>query len=95
MGSNIDLRKYQDAESIQNALGKILSGKDGYKPIIERRFDPVKCVKCNMMIVSDKKFCPGCGEKVIRKPSSIKCSKCKELFEDEDLFCGNCGAKRE
>lgn len=95
MGSCIDLRKYQDAEAIEDAFGKILSGKAGYKPIIERRIDPVKCPKCNMLIVSDKKFCPGCGEKVVRKPSSIKCSKCSEIFEEGDAFCGNCGTKRE
>jgi len=95
MGSCLDLRKYQDGSAIEDAFGKILSGKSGYKPIIEKRIDPVKCLKCGMMIVSDKKFCPGCGELVVRKATSIKCSKCNELFEDEDVFCGNCGSKRE
>ena len=37
MGSNIDLRKYQDVESIQDAYSKVVSGgKSGYKAVIER-----------------------------------------------------------
>lgn len=94
MGSNIDLRKYQDASSIEDAFGKILSGKSGYKPIIERRIDPVKC-ECGTIIPGDKKFCPSCGKKAERKPTSTKCAKCGNFFEDADVFCGECGAKRE
>jgi len=95
MGSCIDLRKYQDVASVEDAFGLIVSGKSGYKPVIERRVDPVKCPKCGTVVPGDKKFCPGCGEKVERKPTSIKCSKCNNLFEDDDVFCGECGAKRE
>lgn len=95
MGSCLDLRQYQDGSAIEDAFGKILSGKSGYKPIIERRIDPVKCPKCGLVVEGDKKFCPGCGEKVVRKSTSIKCLKCNNFFEDADVFCGSCGAKRE
>lgn len=95
MGSCLDLRKYQNAESVQDAMGKILSGKAGYKPIIEVRIDPVKCAKCGFIIRDNSKFCPECGEPVKRKPTSIKCAKCSKMFEGEEKFCGDCGTKRE
>lgn len=90
----LDLRKYQDVESVEDAFGKIVSGKAGYKPIIERRVDPVKCKNCDTIIPADKKFCPNCGSKAERKPTSIKCKGCGGVFEDNDTFCGECGAKR-
>jgi hypothetical protein len=50
MGSCLDLRKYQESDEVANELGKILSGKDGYKPIVEKRIDPVKCEKCAFLM---------------------------------------------
>jgi RNA polymerase subunit RPABC4/transcription elongation factor Spt4 len=91
----LDLRKYQDVESVEDAFGLIVSGKSGYKPIIERRVDPVKCTNCATIIPSDKKFCPSCGAKAVRKSNITKCKKCGGLFEDADTFCGECGSKRE
>jgi len=95
MGSCIDLRKFQDANSIEDAFGKLLSGKSGYKPIIERRVDPVKCKQCGLVSEGTKNFCPGCGSKLEKKPTSIKCSGCNELYDGEEAFCGHCGKKRE
>lgn len=95
MGSNIDLRKFQDASSIEEAFGKLLSGKTGYKPIIERRVDPVKCKGCSLIVDGHKNFCPQCGNKLEKKPTSIKCSSCNELFDGDEGFCGHCGKKRE
>ena len=95
MGSSIDLRKYQDASTIEDAFGKLLSGKAGYKPIIERRVDPVKCKGCGLVVDGHKNFCPQCGAKLEKKPTSIKCSGCNELFDGEEGFCGHCGKKRE
>lgn len=94
MGSCLDLRKYQDGDSLQEAFGALLSGRPGYKPIIEKRIDPVKCEKCGNIIKDASKFCPTCGTPVKRKPTSIKC-KCGNLFNDNDTFCGECGNKRE
>lgn len=95
MGSCLDLRKYQDSEDIQDAFGALLSGRPGYKPIIERRIDPVKCEQCGQLITDNAKFCPACGTLVKRKPTSIKCKKCNNLYEDNDVFCKECGNKRE
>jgi rRNA maturation endonuclease Nob1 len=95
MGSCIDLRKYQDSSAIEDAFGKILSGKSGYKPIIERRIDPVKCLGCGLVVEGTKNFCPQCGAKLEKKPTSIKCVGCNELYDGEETFCGHCGKKRE
>jgi len=95
MGSCLDLRKYQNADSVQDAMGKILSGKSGYKPIIEQRVDPVKCEKCGKIITDLSKFCPECGAPVKRKPTSVKCHKCTKLYDGEENFCTECGVKRE
>ena len=95
MGSCMDLRGFQDVSAVQDAFGMLVSGKSGYKPIMERRIDPVKCPKCGTIVEGPKKFCPNCGEKVERKPTSTKCIKCGNLFEDNDVFCGECGSKRE
>ena len=95
MGSCLDLRQYQDTEAIQDALGKVLSGKSGYRPIVEKRIDPVKCENCGNIIRDESKFCPNCGTPVKRKPTSIKCKKCSKIFNENDTFCGDCGLKRE
>jgi RNA polymerase subunit RPABC4/transcription elongation factor Spt4 len=95
MGSNLDLRKFQDVDSVEDAFGKIVSGKSGYKPVIERRVDPIQCKKCGSIVDGHKNFCPQCGGKLEKKPTSVKCSGCGELFEDKETFCGFCGNKRE
>ena len=46
MGSCIDLRKYQENIAIQDAFSKIVSGRPGYKAVMEKRVIPPKCVKC-------------------------------------------------
>ena len=63
MGSCLDLRKYQNAESVQDAMGKILSGKAGYKPIIEKRVEIIRCKGCGREMEGTEKFCPDCGTK--------------------------------
>ncbi|MDO8517394.1 MAG: zinc ribbon domain-containing protein [Nanoarchaeota archaeon] len=95
MGSCLDLRKYQDADAVESAFAKIVSGKSGYKPVIERRIDPVKCDKCGKLIEGTEKFCPDCGNPIKRKPTSTKCKKCNNFYNDEDTFCSECGTKRE
>ena len=62
-GSCLDLRKYQDAEAIQEVYSQIVSGKKGYKAVIERRKDPIKCSACGRILEGNEKFCPECGTK--------------------------------
>jgi len=95
MGSCLDLRKFQDPTAIEDAFAKIVSGKSGYKPVIERRIEPTKCKKCGKMLENGEKFCPICGEKAERKPVSIKCKKCDYIFNGDEMFCAECGVKRE
>lgn len=95
MGSCLDLRKYQEGEDLEDAFGKILSGKSGYKPIIEKRIDPVVCKNCAKLITDLSKFCPECGTLVERKPTSRSCGNCKKIFDGEEKFCTSCGSKRE
>ena len=63
MGSNIDLRELQSPEKLQSILGKVLSGKHGYQPVIERRKEPKLCSSCKHELKGNEKFCPECGNK--------------------------------
>ncbi|MFZ5954955.1 MAG: hypothetical protein ACOYT4_00885 [Nanoarchaeota archaeon] len=63
----LDLRKFQyggeDHDKVKSIMGKILSGRDGYEPIIEVRKDIKKC-ECGKILEGNEKFCPECGKKV-------------------------------
>lgn len=64
MGSCLDLRDQMDNAKVQEAFGLLLSGKKGYKPIVERRIEPKKCPNCNIFLKDEVKFCPECGAKL-------------------------------
>ena len=90
MGSNIDLRKYQDPDSIQDAFSKIVSGgKVGYKAVIDRKKIPPKCSKCGRGGDEDQKFCSQCGGKMTVPITN--CPECKKFINDGEKFCTNCG----
>ena len=89
MGSNLDLRKWQDGDSIQDAFSKIVSGKQGYKTVIEKKKIPPKCVKCGRGGDEDQKFCPQCGGKMV--VPLTHCPGCKKMIDDGQKFCTNCG----
>jgi len=63
----LDLRKFQEEgeehEKVKNILGKILSGREGYSTIIEKKKEVKRCLKCNWALEGGEKFCPECGEK--------------------------------
>ena len=50
--------------AFQNALGKIFSGKSGYKPVIETKQVVIRCKGCSTILDSSEKFCHECGTKV-------------------------------
>ena len=89
MGSNIDLRKYEDPASIQDAFSKIVSGKVGYKTVIERKKIPPKCTKCGRGGDVDQKFCPQCGGKMVIPLTH--CPGCKKMIDEAEKFCTECG----
>ncbi|MEK6825764.1 MAG: zinc ribbon domain-containing protein [Nanoarchaeota archaeon] len=89
MGSNIDLRKYQEEEALQEAFSKVVSGKSGYKTIIERKKIPPKCIQCGRGGDQEQKFCAQCGGKM--KIPLTHCPGCKRMIEDIEKFCTECG----
>jgi len=89
MGSNIDLRKFQDATNIEAAFSKLVSGKAGYKTVIERKKLPPKCSKCGRGGDTEQKFCNQCGGKMIVPITN--CPGFKASINDEDKFCMECG----
>jgi len=89
MGSNIDLRKYQNPDSIQDAFSKIVSGKSGYKTVKEKKVIPPKCVKCGRGGDPGQKFCPQCGGKMVVPLTN--CPGCKKMIDDNENFCTECG----
>ncbi len=90
MGSNIDLRKFEDVDNIQDAFSKIVSGgKVGYKSVIERKKIPPKCAKCGRGGDEDQKFCAQCGGKMI--VPLTKCPGCKKSIDEIEKFCTECG----
>ena len=64
MGSCLDLRQYQDDPNMSAIMGKLLSGKSGYKAVIERKKEVLKCPQCSKILEGNEKFCPECGAKV-------------------------------
>ena len=91
MSSGADLRKYQDGEAIQDAFSQLVSGKMGYKAVIERKKIPPKCEGCGRGGDPDQKFCPQCGGKMIVPITS--CPGCKKPINEGDKFCMDCGHK--
>ncbi len=92
MGSNIDLRKYQDTSSIEDAFGALVSGKkSGYRTVIERKKPKPKCNKCGRLGSEEEKFCRECGGKMIIPLTN--CPSCKKPIEEVDKFCTDCGYK--
>jgi rRNA maturation endonuclease Nob1 len=50
--------------SFQEALGKLFSGKPGYRPVIETKQLAIRCKKCGKVMNDGQKFCDECGTKV-------------------------------
>lgn len=91
MGSSIDLRKYQKPDAIQDAYSKLVSGKAGYKAVIERKKIPPKCTKCGRGGDLEQKFCPQCGGKMVVPLTN--CPGCQKDINEGDMFCQECGLK--
>jgi len=90
MGSCLDLRKYQEAEAVEDAFSKVVSGgKLGYKSVIERKKPAPKCSKCGRGGEENQKFCSQCGGKMVIPLT--KCPTCKKSIEEHEKFCTECG----
>ena len=60
------MNEIQSDASFSDALGKLVSGRSGYKPVIESKQIIVKCKNCNKIMDNSQKFCDECGTKVER-----------------------------
>ncbi len=48
---------------IAGAFGKLISGKMGYKAVIEKKPMVIKCINCHTTLDINQKFCHECGAK--------------------------------
>ena len=68
MGEIYDRQKMQEemqkSDDFANAFGKLVSGKAGYKTVIETKPLVIRCKSCNSSVDINQKFCHECGSKV-------------------------------
>jgi uncharacterized OB-fold protein len=68
MGEIYDRQKMQEElqknDAIASAFGKLVSGKAGYKAVIEKKPMILKCRHCGSVVDINQKFCHECGAKV-------------------------------
>lgn len=69
MGSCIDLRDQMNDPKVADAFSFLVSGKKGYKAVIERKVEPVKCPQCTVILKGGEKFCPECGYRMPLAPT--------------------------
>ena len=53
----------QKNDAIAMAFGKLVSGKSGYKAVIEKKPMVIKCTGCGSNLDASQKFCHECGAK--------------------------------
>jgi hypothetical protein len=83
-----DLRKFQN-DSITDAFSKLVSGRPGYKTVLEKKIVYPKCCKCGRGGDPEQKFCPQCGGKMVVPITN--CPKCNCPIEMGQKFCTECG----
>ncbi len=65
MTSGRDLRDQMNSDAVADAFSFLVSGKRGYKAVIERKVEPLRCTGCNIVLSDNVKFCAECGTKVV------------------------------
>ena len=58
------MNNIQNSESIADLFGKLVSGRSGYKAVIEVSHPAPKCPSCGKILEGNEKFCPDCGTKI-------------------------------
>ena len=68
MSDVYDRQKEQDtiqkSDEFRDLFSKVVSGRSGYKTIIEKKKIISQCKNCNTILDSMQKFCHECGTKV-------------------------------
>ncbi|VVB82549.1 Uncharacterised protein [uncultured archaeon] len=59
------MNEIQSDASFASALGRLMSGRPGYKPVIETKQVIIRC-KCGKIMDDSQKFCDECGARVER-----------------------------
>ena len=67
MSSGRDLRDQMNSKAVEDAFSFLVSGKRGYKTVIERKVEPARCSGCSIVLKGDEKFCSECGTKTAFK----------------------------
>jgi rRNA maturation endonuclease Nob1 len=57
-----EMNRIQNSEEIANIFGKLVSGRMGYKAVIDVTKPAPKCEKCGKILEGTEKFCPDCGQ---------------------------------
>ena len=65
MSSCRDLRDQMNDPRVADAFSFLVSGKKGYKAVMERKVEPILCSGCKIVLKDEVKFCPECGTKVM------------------------------
>ncbi|MEM4181629.1 MAG: zinc-ribbon domain-containing protein [Candidatus Pacearchaeota archaeon] len=78
----LDLRRYQNDEAILDIFSKVVSGKPGYKTIIDKTKPIPTCKNCGTKLLNNEKFCPECGTKVISCSLTNKDCEVKEIRKE-------------
>lgn len=58
------MQEIQKDETFVDVFSKIVSGKAGYKAVIEKKPIVVQCKNCHVTLDINQKFCHECGTKV-------------------------------
>lgn len=61
------MNELQQNDAVADAFGKLISGRAGYRAVIEKKHIPVKCKHCGIILEDTQKFCHECGTKVEKK----------------------------
>lgn len=58
-----EMNRLQNSEDISAIFGKLVSGRAGYKAVIEVSHPAPKCPNpnCGKILEGNEKFCPDCG----------------------------------
>lgn len=65
--NNIQMRmqEIQQNDSFADVFGKLVSGRAGYKPVIEKKTEILTCKRCmTPLLIQKQKFCHECGNKM-------------------------------
>lgn len=58
------MQEIQQSEDVAANFGKLISGRAGYKAVIEKKYIPTICKNCGTTLDDSEKFCHECGTKV-------------------------------